>query len=342
MNIELSSKVVDDGIVFNPNLFLENEYRIHDEQYYPNGIKRPRYRDRREKMENCRRPVGWYIGADGTPKLLREPPCHIITGDDPCAHCLKVRNYKRRKSVEERISDVSNRQLYYLPVADKVESNRLKANCHNRNYEYLLVPVDSSGTKVAIVDGPVKGSVPISNEMAQEYVSKTAAFISPERKLRISGKLGLSDQEDEATRHKNSVDVLVNIIGFYGKNTPSEVDIVKAYVLAMIQSGDKAELTRESIQGIFDARHEKTMLYLKEMGFHPYVKFTKETAIDLDIARDRWTEVIVQLPRVTGHVDSLDGLTRTVLSMSLEQMRGIMGNDRKIIKNIVKSSLDSE
>lgn len=326
------------GTYFGPIAFFDEEQKEQAEKYYSNGVKRPKYRNRREKVSNCRRPIGWYIAADGTPKLLREPPCHVITGDDPCEYCLKVRNYNRRKSVEGRIDDVSNRQLYAININDSVESNRLKANCHNHNYEYLLVPIDSDGTKLAIVDGPVKGSYPVSNEKAKRLVGQTGTFISPDRKLRISGKLGLSEYSDDIPSHKNSVDVETHIIGFYGKNKPSEIDIVRAYVLAMIQTSDKTELTRENIQDVFDERHERAMLYLEEMGFSPYVKFTRIDAIDFDIAKGRWTEVIVQLPKVTGHIESLDGLTKLVLSMSLEQMKEIMGSDKKIIENIVKSS----
>lgn len=331
---------IADGACFDPVVFLDGEQKEQDEKYYPNGVKRPKYRNRREKVSNCRRPIGWYIAADGTPKLLREPPCHVITGDDPCEYCLKVRNYNRKKSVERRIDDVSNRQLYAINIENGVESNRLKANCHNHNYEYLLVPIDSSGTKVAIVDGPVKGSFPVSNERAKHLVRQTSTFISPDRKLRISGKLGLSEYSDAIPGHANSVNVETHIIGFYGKNKPAEIDIVRAYILAMIQTSGKTELTRENIQDVFDERHKRAMLYLEEMGFSPYVKFTKVDAIDFDIVKDRWTEVVLQLPRVTGHIESLDGLTRLVLSMSLKQMKEIMGSDKKIIENIVKSSAE--
>lgn len=340
MDIELTNERVN-GAGFNVSVFLETERDEEREMYYANGIKRPKYRDRREKMANCRRPVGWYIGADGTPMLLREPPCHVITGDDPCEYCVKVRNYKRQKSVEQRIEDVGGRQLYHISVANKVESNRLKSNCHNHNYEYLLVPIDSDGTKVAIVDGPVKGSSPISHEGAKRAVSQTAVFISPNRKLRISGKLGLSDPGSDIPEHKNSVNVDVNVIGFYGRNKPGEIDVVRAYVLAMIRTTDEIELTKEGIQEIFDARHERAVAYLREMGFSPYTKFTKTEAIDFDIVKERWTEVVFQQPKVTGNMNSLDGLTKLVLSMSLEQMREVMSNDRKIIENIVKSSMVS-
>lgn len=104
----------------------------------------------------------------------------------------RTRSDRREKYFCDRIdcAVTENKGLYIIYLSGAVEMNRLKANCFYQKYDYLSVPVNESGDRIAIVDGPVKGSSPIQPDEAKEELLSTVSFISFSRSARISGSLG--------------------------------------------------------------------------------------------------------------------------------------------------------
>lgn len=327
---------------FNVVSFLEKEQAEFLETHYANGVKRFKYRTRSEKKMNCRRIIGWTTGPDGAARPFRENPCHIITGDDPCVFCSEVRNYKRGQWLNGRIDNLVGVPLYYLELSDSADANRLRASCSYHGYKHLSVPVDEDGRKFVLVDGPVRGSVPISLDEAKQKVASASAFMSPERRVRVGGSLGVdsSDDNNAANKHKNSVDVSVNVFGFYG-NEPSPIEISRAHVLSMVVVGEKTEVTIDSIQSVFSNRQQKVMETLSDFGYSPYIKMTKLESFDPDVISSRWTEIVIRQPEVTGHVSSLDGITRMVMGLSIDELKRVARNDSDMIIEIMARATSS-
>lgn len=325
--------------LFDAMQFLEDEWSSYWEQHYSYGIKRPKYRNKEEKVKNCRRVIGWGIGEDGNYKPIREYPCHVITGDDPCEYCLSVRNYKREQALLNRLDNVGNRSLYFMMIGSKKEANRLKANCHNRGYDFLSVPVSASGEKVVIIDGPVKGSIAISLEDAKRELSRASPFLSSDRSVRVGGNLGV-EYEPEPKTARNYVTVNVRVIWFNGK-APDTVEISKASVLSMVSLGQGTEITKENFQDVIYARQDKLMEIFRELGYSPYVRMEKEEKMDFDSVVERWSEIILRLPEVTGKRESLDGITKRIMSLSLNDLTDILANDGRAFKRIVSTVADS-
>lgn len=103
---------------------------------------------------------------------------------------LEARNCKRIDRIIERIGKVSGSELHVISLKNETDSIRFRSNCSYHKYNYLSMPVSDSGEKIVIVDGPVKGSAPVSVDEAKEILLSVATFMSKNRSVRAGGSLG--------------------------------------------------------------------------------------------------------------------------------------------------------
>lgn len=103
---------------------------------------------------------------------------------------ISKRDRARERWIRKRMSNLTDVQLYYIRLFDKRDANRLRSSCSYHGYEHLSIPLDECGNKFAIVNGKVKGSVPISFDEAMQKMVDSSRFISPKREIRIGGRLG--------------------------------------------------------------------------------------------------------------------------------------------------------
>lgn len=320
--------------------FIERESEADIEwhkQHFPDGSHRHEFRDEKERVENCRKPYGVGINESGVLYIKRSYPCHILTGPYACQDCLDSRRRKRERDYSGRIDNVDESiGLYCTRTRDRVEQRRLAQNCKYHGYDYFAVPTGTGDEKLVIVNGPVKGSDPISRDNARRLILSHAHVLSEDRSAFVSGNLGKESAEEDDRDDADIVEVYVRVLIYSGDKRPSgvEVAIANAKVASRMQING-SDITADNIQEIVSKRESESMRILQSMGFRCKFSAAVRKKFNLAALRRQWLSIERSLYSISGSIESISDITRYIIEESVGEQ------NEKLRREDIDDAIDS-
>lgn len=330
----MTTELIDDGdgadALFSVVLFLNVEQEREDRwrrEHFSDGSKRYEYRTRDDKLNNCRKSYGVGVNESGVLYIKREHPCRIYTGDDPCQDCLDRRRLRRRKDFSGRIDSIANSGvgLHAMVTTNQAEQRLIASRCRYHGYDFMSVPTGNEQERYTVINGPIKGSDPVSHDTARRRVSELSSVLFADRSQRISGKLGKSDEAGDDTRFGGNIVALFARDILYGSRSPGQVEIGIANVkiakrMAAIDGGGK--ITADTAQEFLTNRENESLNVLRSMGFPCYFSLPKETKFNLDAMKDQWISIKEAQYEVIGSIESVDNLTKMLMKITVDLQNG--------------------
>lgn len=168
-----------------------------ESEYYPNGVKKPKFRTRKESIANCGRPMGtMFDPLSMTTKTAYEYPCGIVDSDGGrlpiCEKCFSYRKRNRTGIFSDRIDRAIARgdTLFVITAKDKKEMARIQKAAIRSGLSYISFPTGIGEERLVISNGDTGGASITPDREIKKMVSDLSGLVT---KGRVSGKLGLSD-----------------------------------------------------------------------------------------------------------------------------------------------------
>lgn len=220
--------------------------------YYPNGIKKPKYRTPEEKVKYCRRLMGKTLDpVSQTLKPIYEFGCGRVDPNNPpvCPSCVERRHATRRAMFLDRIDAAlsSGETLYTRYTSTKHEMDLVRQNAYRAGISYLSFPLSASDdTRFVVLNGQVKGSSVTPNREIKDIVYEAATLFGVGR---VSGKLGQSNEPPIDNDF-----VVPNVLYLYddGVITPDVLGKIEAQ--AIYATSNMPIETREDIAALIEKR----------------------------------------------------------------------------------------
>lgn len=178
--------------------FLEEFLKIGNEnesEFYPDGVKKPKYRTREESIRYCGRKFGLrFDPLSMTTKDANEFPCGIVdscNGELPvCPKCVARRSRNRLGEFADRVDRaMANGDTLFLATAkDKKDMARIQKGASRGGYSYISFPTGVLDERVVILNGKVNGSTITPDREIKDIIRNLSSLLTGGR---VSGKLGL-------------------------------------------------------------------------------------------------------------------------------------------------------
>lgn len=169
----------------------------NESKFYNNGKKKPKFRDRIERICSCRSEIGrGFDTLSQTTRTIYERPCGIVDpgpdGDLPvCEKCVFYRREKRIREFSDRIDRAINEgeTLFVIYSHNKKEMQNIQKAAIKNGYTYIGLPTENKDERVVVLNGEISGSIITPEREIKEIIHQLAGVVG---RGRVSGKLGLS------------------------------------------------------------------------------------------------------------------------------------------------------
>ncbi len=317
-----------------------------DAIHFSDGSKRYQYRTEEDRLNNCRKPYGVGLSENGLLYIKREYPCRIYSGENVCQDCIKARERIRKRDFSDRLDSVDDGVcLYAITTNTVVEQKRMGQNCKYHGYDFISVPTGNIYERYSVVNGPVKGSEPVSIFVAKKKLSSLSSIMFIDRSQRVSGKLGLSDEIISDNRDGDDIIILCARDIIYGKKKPGAIDVGIANAkiakrLSLSENGNAIEITPDNAQHLLSTREDESLRVLRSMGFDCSLSSKKERKFNLSSMMTQWISISSAKYEVTGNTNGIDELTKRIINLTVQESNKYVsaGSFDDAIDKVISSS----